>query len=341
MKIELTAAGAMDGGSLTAVSEAPIETMGHSELSRFLHLQGGWYSERIQALSPEKQELLALFLEEANDPELEAPEEYIAPRTPLEKILASIWSQVLGVSLVGLEDNFFDLGGDSILSIRIVAKAEKFGLRLTPMQLFEHPTIAELAEVVELVPAGRTGSPPPDPDQVRLVQEYRALGSPAHLDAVVLELGRDLTCDLLRRAVRVLAVRLQREVQSAPSPEVFLQVDLSALDQVGQRGAIARAVADLERQAPGAGPRLVAACFELTDGGPRSLLLAGHGLPAEGLVTQNLLNDLQTCCRQLLRGIEPDLRSLGGLTPEDFPEADLTQDDLERILAAVGREVGT
>jgi len=59
-------------------------------------------------------------------------------------VLAEIWAEVLRVEQVG-HDNFFELGGDSILSIQIVAKANKAGLQLTPKQLFAHQTIAELA----------------------------------------------------------------------------------------------------------------------------------------------------------------------------------------------------
>lgn len=76
-------------------------------------------------------------------PELEAA--FIAPRTPEEQILADIWAEVLGVERVGVQDNFFEFGGDSILSIQIVARAKEAGLCLTPMQLFHHQTIAQLA----------------------------------------------------------------------------------------------------------------------------------------------------------------------------------------------------
>ena len=73
---------------------------------------------------------------------------YTAPQTPTEQVLADIWSQVLDLPQVGIHDNFFEVGGDSILSIKIVAKATAAGLPLTPRHLFQHPTIAQLALVV-------------------------------------------------------------------------------------------------------------------------------------------------------------------------------------------------
>ena len=71
------------------------------------------------------------------------------PLTALGTQIAGIWTQVLGVDVVGLHDNFFELGGDSILSIQIVARANDAGLRLTVKDLFRHQTVAELAAVAE------------------------------------------------------------------------------------------------------------------------------------------------------------------------------------------------
>jgi amino acid adenylation domain-containing protein/non-ribosomal peptide synthase protein (TIGR01720 family) len=77
---------------------------------------------------------------------------FVAPQTPVEKILAEIWTQVLRIEQVGIHDNFFELGGDSIISIQIVARANQMGLQLTPRQLFAHQTIAELSEVTTTTP---------------------------------------------------------------------------------------------------------------------------------------------------------------------------------------------
>ncbi|HEV2905335.1 MAG TPA: non-ribosomal peptide synthetase, partial [Pyrinomonadaceae bacterium] len=73
--------------------------------------------------------------------------DFVEPRTPTEETLAGIWSDVLKVDRVSVTDNFFDLGGDSILGTLILARAARSGLKLSPVQLFEHQTIAELAAV--------------------------------------------------------------------------------------------------------------------------------------------------------------------------------------------------
>ncbi|MDQ3746801.1 MAG: condensation domain-containing protein, partial [Acidobacteriota bacterium] len=69
------------------------------------------------------------------------------PRTHAERVLCLIWSEVLGVEQPGIDDNFFALGGDSILSMQIVSRAGRAGLKLLTSQVFEHQTVAELARV--------------------------------------------------------------------------------------------------------------------------------------------------------------------------------------------------
>ncbi|RCJ23040.1 phosphopantetheine-binding protein [Nostoc sp. ATCC 43529] len=113
------------------------------------------FLERLEQLSPEKRELLNLFLQEEN-PQIE--ENYVEPATPFEKALASIWSQVLGIERVGIYDNFFELQGDSIQSIQIIAKANQLGWPLTTNQLFDYPTIAELAKIAETTLLASTNS---------------------------------------------------------------------------------------------------------------------------------------------------------------------------------------
>lgn len=77
---------------------------------------------------------------------------FIPPRTKVEATLTQIWTQVLHLDKVGIHDNFFGLGGDSILSIQVIVQLQQAGLHLTPRQLFQHQTIAELATVAEVMP---------------------------------------------------------------------------------------------------------------------------------------------------------------------------------------------
>jgi len=74
---------------------------------------------------------------------------FVAPRNEVETTLATIWSKVLGREQVGVEDDFFELGGDSILSIQILARAKQAGLRFQPAQLFQQRTIAALAPLAQ------------------------------------------------------------------------------------------------------------------------------------------------------------------------------------------------
>jgi acyl carrier protein len=115
-------------------------------------------------------------------PEYAAAEErYVAPRTPVEEVLAGIWAEVLRLERVGVEDSFFELGGHSLLATRVVSRVrELFGVELPLRALFEGPTVAELAGRVEemrraglpvlppVVPVERTGALPLSFAQERL-----------------------------------------------------------------------------------------------------------------------------------------------------------------------------
>ncbi|MGH7232864.1 MAG: non-ribosomal peptide synthetase, partial [Nitrospiraceae bacterium] len=84
---------------------------------------------------------------ERSRPALETP--LVAPRTPLEKELAEIWKEVLCLDEVGTQDNFLDLGGDSLLASQIISRViKRFELDLPVQLLFDSPTIAEMAGVI-------------------------------------------------------------------------------------------------------------------------------------------------------------------------------------------------
>ncbi|MFJ8312134.1 MULTISPECIES: amino acid adenylation domain-containing protein [unclassified Streptomyces] len=81
--------------------------------------------------------------------------EYRAPRTPVEQTLAAVYAEVLGLDQVGIDDDFFAIGGDSIRSIQVVSRSRAEGVEVTPRQIFESRTVAELAEVAQASgPAG-------------------------------------------------------------------------------------------------------------------------------------------------------------------------------------------
>jgi len=114
----------------------------------------------------------------------------LAPSTRAEEILTAVWAQVLGVDRVSLDDNFFDMGGNSILSIQMISRANQAGLRLTPKQLWQHQTLAELARVavgqaepgVVAEPVQRRGQRATVEDQTRVrvtVESLRAYGREA------------------------------------------------------------------------------------------------------------------------------------------------------------------
>ncbi|MDY7093032.1 MAG: phosphopantetheine-binding protein [Acidobacteriota bacterium] len=155
----------------------------------------------------------------------------VPPRNPQEALLAEIWEEVLSQGDVGVEDNFFDLGGDSILSVRIVAKARERGLVFSSRQLFEYPTIASLVEVAEVAdsPHQSPSSTPsqPSPTQQLPTQQLEARQDPhqSATPATVCEASEAAAAD------------------SDLSPEAFPEADLSeeelgrVLDLLAQRQA--------------------------------------------------------------------------------------------------------
>jgi amino acid adenylation domain-containing protein/non-ribosomal peptide synthase protein (TIGR01720 family) len=133
---------------------SPGEAPSRSELRRFLLERVPEYMipahfvllDELPRTSNGKLDHRALPLpeQERSDPE----EKLVLPGTPTEEILAGIWSSVLGIEQIGIHDNFFALGGDSIRSIQVLSQARERGIHFSLQQLFQHQTIHELVQVV-------------------------------------------------------------------------------------------------------------------------------------------------------------------------------------------------
>ncbi|MGH9361841.1 MAG: amino acid adenylation domain-containing protein, partial [Thermoanaerobaculia bacterium] len=225
-------------------------------------------------------------------------ESIVAPRNPREAALAAIWREVLDLTEVGVQDNFFELGGDSILSIQIASRASRAGLRFNPVQIFEHPTIARLAEVVQVRADCRgeqgvvTGPLPLTPIQRRFFE--LDLPNPHHWNqSILLEVARPLVMPRLAAALSRLlahhdALRLRfhgraagwEQVLAEPSGAVPLSwLDLSALPEGVRSDAVERAAAALQGSLHlSAGPLLRLAWFDCGAGRPGRLLLIAHHL---------------------------------------------------------------
>src|SRR6185369_15405549 len=253
-----------------------------------------------------------------------APEAgFIAPRSAEEALLAAIWAGVLKVAQVGVHDNFFELGGDSILSIQIVARANHAGIRLTPRDLFEHPTVAELIELAAAAgPVAQaeqglvTGAVPLTPIQRWFFNADPV--EPHHFNLpLLLTVSADLGPSLLASAVRQLALhhdalRLrfrrtaagwEQAIAGVEGLPRLIHLDLSGLPAGRRAPALEAAAAalqsslDLEH-----GPLLRAVFFALESGEPGRLLLAVHHLVVDGVSWRILLEDLEMASRQLAAG---------------------------------------
>ena len=76
---------------------------------------------------------------------------YVAPKTPTEEIIANIWNQVIKIENIGINDDFFELGGDSLLAIQVVSRIrEILNIEIPISLLFEYPTIAQIAQNITL-----------------------------------------------------------------------------------------------------------------------------------------------------------------------------------------------
>jgi aryl carrier-like protein len=252
--------------------------------------------------------------------ELEAV--FQAPHSGPEQTLASIWKQLLGVDQVGRHDNFFELGGDSILSIQMGARANQAGLRVTPKQIFEHQTIAELAKVAgiyEEVIAEQgavTGPLPLTPIQHWFFEQR--FGQPHHWNmAWVLESPVPLVPERMEQVVETLvmhhdALRLrltqtdegwQQKLGDPDGPSPFAYFDCSGLSATEAEKAWDLEAGRLQASLSlSDGPLIRVALTHFGSGRPARVLLVIHHLAVDGVSWRILLEDLQTAYDQLQKG---------------------------------------
>ncbi|MGW5531943.1 amino acid adenylation domain-containing protein, partial [Streptomyces xanthochromogenes] len=242
------------------------------------------------------------------------------PATATEITLAAIWCEVLRLPEVGADDNYFELGGDSVLGIQIVSAARRAGLGLNPRHLFAHQTLAELAAVAAELPLSPVvaeqgpvvGEVPLTPVQHWLLDTLP--GDPSDFSQTVsYELAEDTDESLLRAALATVlerhdALRLRferdaagawRQNGTAPGEPPHLEVHDGAPATGPENGA--DAAFDLAN-----GP-LLRAVLRRGAGDVRPVLtLSAHHLVVDAVSWRLILEDLDTAYRALRAGERPD-----------------------------------
>lgn len=235
------------------------------------------------------------------------------PTTAVEQLLCAVFAEVLGLERVGADDDFFVLGGDSIVAMQLVSRARAAGVRISPRLVFRHRSVAGLAAVAQItdlvaVSDDGTGTVPLTPvmhwlrelggpfasyHQAALVQTPAALDHTAL--AAVLQALADRH-DLLRaRLVRTAADDWSLEVPAAGALDAagwIERVDATAMTSDALRTAVAeRAHSARGRLDPAAGAMVKAVWFDAGDE-PGRLLLMAHHLIVDGVSWRILLPDL-------------------------------------------------
>jgi amino acid adenylation domain-containing protein/non-ribosomal peptide synthase protein (TIGR01720 family) len=303
------------------------ETLSLADLRRFLerelpgHLVPAAFVElaALPLSSNGKVDRKALPVPDLTRPEV--AEEYAAPQTPVQQLLAEAVSAVVGVQQVGIHDNFFEIGGDSILAIQVVARAQEGGLRLTPFDVFANPTVAGLADVASAGPVidaeqGDVSGPVPlAPSQRWLCTA--GVADPQHWNVSArLDLAEPAEPELVRDAVeqlmihhdglrqRILVAGEATRVRIAPRGDVtpFEVHDLSDLAATARPDRVRELVGQLQTSLDLAvGPLLRVGLFRGA-GGPDKLAVIAHRLVADAASLNILLDDLSTALAQLRAG---------------------------------------
>ena len=248
------------------------------------------------------------------------------PRTDAERVLAGIWADLLQVPQVGIHDDFFDLGGDSLLAIGMVFQAAEAGIAITPRQVMQHPTIAQLcAAATEPVPAVDAeqavvgGEAPLTAAQEWFLAEIApGMARPSHFNhPYYLRLHRSVPPAVLAGAVERLAahhdsLRLRfrrtgsgwRQYHAALADAVpFTSYDVSSTGLAERESAVeALAAAEQTTLDLEAGPTVRVAHVHLGGDEPDRLLIVAHHLAVDAVSRGVILEDLQVLCDRLAAG---------------------------------------
>jgi aryl carrier-like protein len=251
------------------------------------------------------------------------PTPYVAPSTEIERRMAGVWQATLGIEQIGVNDNFFDLGGDSIMGIQLLARASEAGIQLSPDQLFEHQTIAELAKVLDVAPALETVAAGPLPVTAFQRELLAATSCWYAVWPLPAETAAGGERELLRRALEEVVARheaLRTRFTRGPagwtqlpasSPEAFAvrEIDLAASVDAELLAQELRASLDPERGL------LVAAAVLRGEEGSRHTLLVAHPLAADPASWGLVREEMSTACRQLATGGAAGLPPAAGFQP--------------------------
>jgi amino acid adenylation domain-containing protein len=267
-------------------------------------------------------------------------EAYVAPRGATEEVLAALYAEVLGAARVGARDDFFALGGHSLIATRLVSRVrEAFAVELPLRALFESPTVEALAAHVEallregrmaeappLVPASREGAPPLSFAQARLwfIDQLRP-GSAAYNVPLALRLRGALDVAVLERALTEIVRRHEAlrttfaaagdgeavQVIHPPAPAAIAVEDLRGLS-AAEREARARQIAADEAGRPfdlAAGPLLRASLLRLDDE-EHALLFTLHHIVSDGWSMGVLAREVSELYGAFARGLPSPLPGL-------------------------------
>ncbi|MFD5438571.1 condensation domain-containing protein, partial [Kitasatospora sp. NPDC127067] len=256
----------------------------------------------------------ALPAPDTDRPEL--GEQYVAPHTPVQQIVARIWTDILGIDRIGIHDNFFELGGDSILTIQVISRAKRYGLHLTPPMLFQHPTVEELSAHA-LPDTGVTSVEHTDVPATAYQQALLdAADDPDRASTVRLIATPALDPDLLRRALTAVighhdALRLRfgpeadgrRMTTAAEEAGELAYHDLTDRTEDDGRAQMATVCQALRAGLdPSGGPLLHGAVFDIGENRARHLLLVAHRLAVDEESWPILLTDLDLAYQALAAG---------------------------------------